>query len=29
VNDFLVSYVDAIDERLLAYLDDEGELKLA
>ena len=28
MNDFLVSYLDAIDERLLEYLDDEGELKL-
>ena len=28
MNDFLVSYLDAIEERLLEYLDDEGELKL-
>jgi hypothetical protein len=28
VNDFLVSYLDAIAERPLAYLDDEGELKV-
>jgi hypothetical protein len=28
VNDFLVSYLDAIDERLLEYLDDDDELKL-
>jgi hypothetical protein len=28
VNDFLVSYLDAIDKRLLEHLDDEGELKL-
>ncbi len=26
VNDFLVAYLDAIDERLLDYLDEEGEL---
>jgi hypothetical protein len=26
-HDFLVSYLDSIDERLLEYLDDEGELK--
>jgi hypothetical protein len=28
VNDFLASYLDAIDERLLDYLDDDDELKL-
>jgi hypothetical protein len=28
VNDFLISYLDAIDEQLLENLDDEGELKL-
>lgn len=28
VNNFLISYLDAIDEQLLEYLDDEGELKL-
>ncbi|MGO9582708.1 MAG: hypothetical protein ACLP36_07865 [Acidimicrobiales bacterium] len=28
MNDFLVSYLDAIDERLLEYLDDDDELKL-
>ena len=27
-NDFLVSFLDAIDERLLEYLDDDDELKL-
>ena len=28
MNDFLVSYLDSIDERLLEYLDDDDELKL-
>ena len=28
VNDFLVTYLDSIDERLLEYLDDDDELKL-
>ena len=28
VNDFLVMYLDSIDERLLAYLDEDEELKL-
>ena len=28
MNEFLVSYLDAIDERLLEYLDDDDELKL-
>jgi hypothetical protein len=28
VNDFLVVYLDSIDERLLDYLDEEGELRL-
>ena len=28
VNDFLISYLDAIDEQLLEYLDDDGEMKL-
>jgi hypothetical protein len=28
VNEFLVSYLDAIDERLLEYLDDDDELRL-
>ena len=28
MNDFLVSYLDAIDERLLEYLDEDDELKL-
>ncbi len=28
VNDFLVVYLDSIDERLLEYLDDDDELKL-
>jgi hypothetical protein len=28
VNDFLVTYLDSIDERLLEYLDEDDELKL-
>jgi hypothetical protein len=28
VNDFLVVYLDSIDERLLEYLDDDDELRL-
>ncbi|MGO9581813.1 MAG: hypothetical protein ACLP36_03300 [Acidimicrobiales bacterium] len=28
MNEFLVSYLDAIDERLLEYLDDDDELRL-
>jgi hypothetical protein len=28
VNDFLVAYLDSIDERLLTYLDDNEELRL-
>jgi hypothetical protein len=28
VNDFLVTYLDSIDEQLLEYLDDDDELKL-
>ena len=28
VNDFLVTHLDSIDERLLEYLDDDDELKL-
>jgi len=28
VNDFLVTYLDSIDKRLLDYLDDDDELKL-
>jgi hypothetical protein len=28
VNDFLVAYLDSIDERLLEYLDDDDELRL-
>jgi len=28
VNDFLVSYLDSIDERLLEYLDEDEELEL-
>ncbi len=28
MNDFLVSYLDTIDERLLEYLDDDNELSL-
>ena len=28
VNDFLVVYLDSIDERLLEYLDEDEELKL-
>ena len=28
MNDFLVTYLDSIDERLLEYLDEDDELKL-
>jgi hypothetical protein len=28
VNDFLVVYLDSVDERLLEYLDEDDELKL-
>ena len=28
MNDFLVTYLDSIDERLLEYLDDDDDLKL-
>ena len=28
VNDFLVTYLDSVDERLLEYLDEDDELKL-
>ncbi|MGA3354685.1 MAG: hypothetical protein ABSD85_16120 [Acidimicrobiales bacterium] len=28
VNNFLISYLDAIDEQLLEYIDDDDELKL-
>ncbi len=28
VNDFLVTYLDSMDERLLEYLDEDDELKL-
>ncbi len=28
VNDFLVTYLDSIDEQLLEYLDEDEELKL-
>jgi hypothetical protein len=28
VNDFLVTYLDSIDERLLEYLDEDDELSL-